>query len=163
MRRNRSRLGATTLSDLRGPDSGLRFGGPVECPDRPLCLAGLASTYGLEYSEFVPQRSLAVTTEALIRGEIDVGVMFSTAAELSAGTFVVLEDDRSLQPPENLMAVARQAAIDRWGPGMVDTLESVSRVLTTDELQGMNRRVADGEPVALVAAAWLESVGLVDG
>ena len=28
----------------------LKFGGPPECPTRPLCIAGLKSTYGLKFN-----------------------------------------------------------------------------------------------------------------
>ena len=78
--------GLERISDLAEVASSFRFGGPVECPDRPLCLAGLQATYGLSFAEFVPNRTLAITAEALIREEIDVGVMFSTAAELRLRT-----------------------------------------------------------------------------
>ncbi len=154
--------GLERISDLAEVASSFAFGGPVECPDRPLCLAGLQATYGLSFAEFVPNRTLAITAEALIREEIDVGVMFSTAAELSSGPFRVLADDLGLQPAENIVPVVRQATVDRWGPRMTRTLDELSNLLTTDELQAMNRRVQDDEPVAEVAASWLLSMGLVD-
>jgi osmoprotectant transport system substrate-binding protein len=154
--------GLVKISDLAPVASSFVLGGPVECPDRPLCLAGLQMTYGLDFAGFAPNRNLAITAEALIRGEVDVGVMFSTAAELTSGTFVVLIDDRDLQPAENIVPVVRQATVDRWGAAVTGILDRLSRVLTTEELQAMNRRVQDDEPIATVAAAWLRSVGLVD-
>ncbi len=42
-------LGLTTVSDLAGVDQPLIFGGPAECPERPLCLVGLREVYGLEF------------------------------------------------------------------------------------------------------------------
>jgi len=152
-----------TLSDLSDVAAGLRIGGPVECPDRPYCLAGLHTTYGLTFAEFVAHRTLAVTAEALLRDEVDVGVMFSTAAELTSGPFVVLEDDRGLQPPENIVPVARRATVERWGPEFVAALDELSRALSTTALQQMNRRVEVGAPVDDTAAAWLLSVGLPAG
>lgn len=100
------------LSDLAHIAPTARFGGPVECPERPLCLLGLADTYGLSFAEFVPQRSLAVTAVALERGEIDVGLMFSTSAELVGRNLLILEDDRGLQPAENVVLLIRQSALD---------------------------------------------------
>lgn len=152
----------SAISDLADVAAGFRLGGPVECPDRPFCLAGLEATYGLSFTEFVPNRTLAITAEALIREEVDVGVMFSTAADLTSGPFVVLDDDRSLQPAENVVPVVREAAIDRWGPRLTETLDSLSRLLSTGQLQAMNRLIQDGEPVEAVAASWVRSVGLVD-
>jgi osmoprotectant transport system substrate-binding protein len=151
----------TQLSDLAGLAPAAKFGGPVECPERPLCLPGLADTYGLTFAEFIPQQSLEVTAEALRQGEIDVGLMFSTSAELEPNEFVALVDDRELQPPENVVPLVRAEAVERWGATLPDTLEGLSRSLSTEELREMNRRVADGEPVTVVAASWLAEVGLL--
>ena len=151
----------TQLSDLASVAPTARFGGPVECPERPLCLPGLANTYGLTFAEFIPQQSLELTAEALRRGEIDVGLMFSTSAEFEPNEFVALVDDRELQPPENVVPLVRAEAVERWGATLPDTLEGLSRSLSTEELREMNRRVADGEPVTVVAASWLAEVGLL--
>jgi osmoprotectant transport system substrate-binding protein len=154
------RYGLERISDLAAVDGGFRIGGPVECAERPLCLLGLRATYGLEFAEFVPQRSLDVTAEALRRGEIDVGVMFSTAPQASGSEFVVLADDRELQPPENVVPIVRLDALDRWGPGLADTLNAVSASLTTDALRTLNRQGADEAAVTAAVAEWLRSVGL---
>ena len=151
----------TRLSDLAGMASTARFGGPVECPERPLCLLGLADTYGLTFAEFIPQRSLELTAEALRRDEIDIGLMFSTSAALDPNEFVALLDDRELQPPENVVPLVRADAIERWGATLSDSLDGLSRLLTTAELREMNRRVDDGEPVPVVVASWLVDVGLL--
>jgi len=151
----------TKLSDLARMAPTARFGGPVECPERPLCLLGLADTYGLTFAEFIPQQSLALTAEALRRDEIDIGLMFSTSAALDPNEFVALLDDRELQPPENVVPLVRAEAIERWGATLSDSLDGMSRSLTTEELREMNRRVADGEPVPVVAASWLADAGLL--
>ena len=151
----------TQLSDLARVAPTARFGGPVECPERPLCLPGLADTYGLTFAEFIPQQSLELTAEALRRGEIDVGLMFSTSAVLEPNEFVALLDDRELQPPENVVPLVRAEAVERWGATLSDSLDGLSRSLTTEELREMNRRVDEGEPVAVVAASWLADVGLL--
>jgi len=39
-----------TVSDLAKVKDPLKFGGPPECPTRPLCIAGLKSTYGLKFN-----------------------------------------------------------------------------------------------------------------
>jgi osmoprotectant transport system substrate-binding protein len=38
------------VSDLANVTDPLKFGGPPECPTRPLCLEGLKSTYGLKFN-----------------------------------------------------------------------------------------------------------------
>jgi osmoprotectant transport system substrate-binding protein len=39
-----------TISDLAKVSDPLKFGGPPECPTRPLCIGGLKSTYGLKFN-----------------------------------------------------------------------------------------------------------------
>jgi osmoprotectant transport system substrate-binding protein len=143
------------LSDLTDFAPTARFGGPVECPERPLCLLGLRDTYGLEFAEFVPQSSLVLTAAALRRGEIDVGVLFSSSAALDEDDFVVLVDDRGLQPAENVVPLVRRVVLEDPGPAVGDALDEVSAALTTDELRALNRRVERGEPLEDVAASWL--------
>ncbi len=154
-----SELGLVSISDLSAHAATLRFGGPVECPDRPLCLQGLRDLYGLQFASFVSQGSLAVTAEALRRDEIDVGLMFTTATELADPELVALLDDLGLQPAENVIPLLSQSALDRWGSPATEALNAVS-ALTTDELREMNRLVGDGAPVAEVVSAWLMSHGL---
>lgn len=143
-----------TISDLASRATTLRFGGPVECPDRPLCLLGLSEVYGIEFAEFVPQRSVALTAEALRRAEIDVGLAFTTSPALDDDTYTVLEDDRHLQPPENVIPVIRRSALDRWGAEVGEALNDLSARLTSRDLRSMNRSVADGARVAEVASSW---------
>lgn len=145
----------TSISELAEMSSSLRLGGPVECPDRPHCLLGLRDVYGATFAAFVPHRDLSLTAEALVRGEVDAGIMFSTAAELSSGPFVVLRDDLGLQPRERITPVVSVATLERW-PAVAD-LDLWSARLTTPDLQDMNRRVDDGEPIGQVAASWIES------
>ena len=131
-----TREGLEKLSDLESIAKEQRFGGPPECEERPLCLAGLSDIYGLHFAEFVPQRTLAFTAEALRRGEIDVGLMFTTASQLVATDLVELVDDRKLQPSENVIPVIRVDALDRFGPDVARAADLVSARLTTTE--GLN-------------------------
>ena len=64
----------TSVSDLQPVAGEMIFGGPPECPERPLCLQGLQDVYGLEFAEFVPlDVGGPITIAALEGGEIDVG------------------------------------------------------------------------------------------
>ena len=154
--------GLENISDLANTAAGQRFGGPPECQDRPLCFAGLQSVYGLEFAGFVPQRSLAFTAEALHRGEIGVGVMFSTAAELEDVELVALVDDLAMQPAQNVLPLVRGSALEKWGSQVALALDEMSQRLTTVELRFLNLRIAGGESFADVARAWLTKQGLVD-
>lgn len=79
--------GVSTLSELAETCAGgISLGGPPECPERPFCEPGLEETYGLDIEPF---RALdaggPLTKTALRQGEIALGLVFSSDAELSAG------------------------------------------------------------------------------
>lgn len=149
--------GLRRVSDLRPLAERLSFGGPAECPQRPLCLLGLQERYGLDFAAFVPHASRAETAEGLLAGTIDVGMLDTTDPYLADGRLVLLADDRGLQPPENVVPVVRQAALDQHGPALAAVIDLVSATLTTGALVELNRRVLLGqEPIAQVAATWLD-------
>ena len=152
------RRGLKRISDLAPLAGRLTFGGPPECRDRPLCLEGLRDRYGLEFARFQAMPSRRVTADALETGEIDVGMIETTDASQIGQDLVQLEDDRGLQPAENVVPVVRRQVVDRYGPGLVRLLDAVSAQLTTDELTGLNRQVAvDDQPPGGVAAGWLRA------
>jgi osmoprotectant transport system substrate-binding protein len=142
------------ISDLAELAPSMIFGGPPECPNRPFCLAGLERVYGLKFDTFIPlDVGDAVTRQALRRGDIDVALLFTTDPAIDG--FVVLRDDRGLQPAENVVPLVHREVVDRWGAELVSALDAVSAHLTTDELRALNGAMADGEDAAQVAAAWL--------
>lgn len=161
-RRRADELGVTRISDLARVEPGLRFGGPPECPSRPLCLVGLRRLYQLEFSEFVPLATLRLRARALVTGEVDVALMFSTAAELLDERLVVLDDDFRLQPAENVVPVVRAGAMEDWGDDLARPLRDLTVELHTADLAGLNRDVAGGMAVADAARDWLVRTGLID-
>lgn len=156
------RLGLRAISDLKGMARRLSFGGPPECPERPLCLPGLEQRYGLGFRRFVPLDPGGPTTvAALEEGQIDVGLLFTTDPSLAAGDLVLLRDDRGLQPAENVVPIVRLSVIERFGTRVREALDAVSARLTTRVLRRLNHRVAVTEEPRAVALEWLESEGLV--
>jgi osmoprotectant transport system substrate-binding protein len=149
------------ISDLAGVASQMRFGGPPGCPDRPFCLGGIEDTYDLHFADFLPlDVGGPLTHQALAGGHVDVALLFTTDPRLLTDDLVVLDDDRNLQPAENVTPVVRQEVVDRWGDPFVEAVDAVSAGLTTAELQALNGRVAAGEPRGEVAADWLQGEGL---
>jgi osmoprotectant transport system substrate-binding protein len=147
------------ISDLAPIAGRLTFGGPPECPERPLCLKGLQEVYGLDFARFLALPSRQVTADALETGEVDVGMIETTDGSLHGSVDLQqLADDRGLQPADNVVPVLRRAVVDAYGPALVRLLDAVSAQLTTADLAAMNRRVvSEGQPVAEVAAGWLRS------
>jgi osmoprotectant transport system substrate-binding protein len=143
------------LSDLAPLAAELTFGGPAECEERPLCLPGLHKVYGLEFGEFQTMDSRAATVEALIAGEIDVGLLETTDARLQTAPVTILVDDKGLQPHENVVPMVRQDVVDRWGERLTDALDETSSRLTTAGLIRLNEAVElHGRTPEEAAAEW---------
>ena len=157
--------GLGKVSDLLPVASGLVFGGPPECPERLNCLPGLESVYGLIFAEFKPlDVGGPLTVAALLSGDIDVGVLFTTDGVIAAKGLVLLDDDRGLNPAENIVPAVRLDIVDAYGDDLVELLDKVSAAITTPELTEMNRRAGvDQEDPADIAAEWLADKGFVSG
>jgi osmoprotectant transport system substrate-binding protein len=154
-------FGLRDVSDLASVGPRLVFGGPPECADRRLCLAGLESVYGLSFRDFIPlDTGGPLTLQALRTGGIDVALMFSTDPAIVSEGLVVLTDDRGLQPSENVTPLLRREVLSTHGDGVAQTLDAVSALLTTPDLRAMIGQVVAGRPAHIVAARWLREQGL---
>lgn len=151
------RLGLRTVSDLSRMGADLVVGGPPECPQRPHCLKGLDRTYHLSIGAFVPFLTERQRVTALREDVVNVAVMFTTDGELAGGDLVLLDDDRRLQPAENLVPLVSADAVKRFGPKMVNVLNAVSSQLTDENLRFLNWRVSvAGNDADAEARAWLK-------
>jgi osmoprotectant transport system substrate-binding protein len=148
------------LSDLGAVAGSLTIGGPPECERRPLCVPGLASTYGLHFARFQSlDASGPITAEALRTGTVDVALMFTTDGDVETNGFVLLGDDRHLQPAENVTPVVNSEVVRRFGQAAVKVIDDVSVRLTTSELRSLNAQTIGGRTPRQVAAAWLATHG----
>jgi osmoprotectant transport system substrate-binding protein len=144
------------ISDLAPIARQLTFGGPPECPDRPLCLKGLQDVYGLQFARFEAMPSRTTTADALETGEIDLGMLETTNGNLADRDLVQLTDDRRLQPAENIAPMMRTEIAAAYGPRLVRVLNKLTDQLNTRDLIQMNQRVElEGAKPAVVAADWL--------
>jgi osmoprotectant transport system substrate-binding protein len=156
------RYGLHDISDLAAVAARLTLGGPPECPARPFCLAGLERVYGLEFESFLPlDAGGPLTHQALAGGHVDVAVLFTTDPDIDADDLVVLNDDRHLQPAENVTPLVRAEIVERGGDHLVQLVDGVSARLATDDLRALNARVAGDGRVADVAERWLADEGLL--
>ena len=146
-----------TVSDLRAVASEMTLGGPPECPERDLCLPGLSQTYGLTFASFLPlDAGGPITADAVQRGTVDVGVLFTSDGGLTEHGLVLLRDDRRLQPAENVTPLVRRDAVEQFGPELSETIDAVSAELTTKELRALNALVSGGATPGEAAATWLD-------
>ncbi|MGH2807157.1 MAG: ABC transporter substrate-binding protein [Actinomycetota bacterium] len=151
------------ISDLEPFAPELTFGGPPECAERPLCLVGLEEVYDLEFAGFQPlDVGGPATVAALEGGEVDVALLFTTDPNIEERDFVLLTDDRRLQPAENVVPLARSEVLGR-NADMRELVDDVTIALSTDELRRLNRLVdLEGKDRRAVAHAWLLREGLVE-
>ncbi len=156
------RLGLRRISDLRAVAGQLVLGGPPECPSRRFCLQGLRDTYGIEFRRFVALDVSGPTTVAALEGgEIDVAMLFTSDGNLGRADFVLLEDDRGLQPPENVVPVVRTDVVERH-PELAGIVDQATARLEAEDLVALNRRVdLDRLSPAEAATEWLRANGLV--
>jgi osmoprotectant transport system substrate-binding protein len=153
------RLRLKKLSDITpAVASNLTLGAGAECPTRPFCQPGLEKTYGLKFKTLrVLDSGGPKTLEALTKGDIDIGLVFSSDGAVAANNLVVLEDDKKLQTVDNLIPAIRKDVLD---DNMRETLDKVSAALTTNDLIELNRRASidKADPEAL-AREWLQQHG----
>jgi osmoprotectant transport system substrate-binding protein len=150
-------LSSRSISALAPSASSMVLGAPPECTDRPYCLIGLRTVYGLHFAHMQEIDTRSATATALESGEIDVGLLETTDARLAGGDFVLLRDDKGLQPRENITPLVRQQIIDEYGQPLVDAVDSVTSRLTTADLVELNRRVElAGISPAEAASDWLD-------
>lgn len=149
------------ISDLAPVADQLVFGGPPECPERPYCLRGLTRVYGLQFGEF---KSLdaggPLTTAALEGGEVDVALLFSNDTSAAQKGIVFLDDDRALQPAENIVPVIRSDVVEQYGDALVQVLDRVTERISTEHLVPLIRGAEQGKSVPDLVSAWLDREGL---
>ena len=152
--------GLETLSDLAALGGEYSLGGPPECPKRPFCQPGLEDTYGITISEFKAlDTGGPLTKEAVAEGTVDIGLVFSSDGGIEALGLKVLDDDQNLQTADNVVPVMNSAA---YSDEAASALNSVSEVLTTDDLIALNNLVdIEREQPAQVAEDWLTEQGLL--
>jgi osmoprotectant transport system substrate-binding protein len=144
------------ISDLAPIARQLTFGGPPECPDRPLCLKGLQDVYGLQFARFEAMPSRTTTADALETGEIHLGMLETTNGNLADRDLVQLTDDRRLQPAENIAPMMRTETVTAYGPTLVRLINTITAQLHTQDLIQMNQRVElEGTKPAAAATDWL--------
>jgi osmoprotectant transport system substrate-binding protein len=151
----------TTISDLKPVAGELAFGGPPECSERPLCLGDTEKQlYGLNFKE-VKKLDVGgpITVKGLKDGDIQVGLLF-TGSSVIDPDFVLLQDDKGLQPADNAIAVWRSSVDSTELQGVIS---AVNAKLTTEEYNKLSLQVSGDEKLdpADAASQWLTDQGLV--
>ena len=136
---NATKYNATKLSDLAAIGNQLVLGAGAECVQRPFCLPGLEKVYGIHFKAFKKLDTDGPLTRAAFKNNsIQVGLVFSSDADLDSLGLVVLQDDKHLANADNVVPIIRTSvATDE----VKKVLNAVSAGLTTTDLVAMNAQV----------------------
>lgn len=157
-----ARYSLRTVSDLAQVADELTLTAPPECARRPYCLLGLERVYGLRFGGVVPLATDSERVTALQQHVADVAVLFTTSPEVADPELVMLQDDRHLQPADNVAPLVSDSALRMYGSRLTGALDAVSSRLDSQELLFLNWRVAvAGRSTAAEAHGWLVRRGLV--
>ena len=100
-----------------------------------------------------------LTKAALTKGDIQIGLILTSDADIAVNKWVLLDDDKKLQPAENILPAILKR-VD--SADLRAALDAVSKPLTTAELTEMNRQQSqDKSDSATIAKAWLTKNKLV--
>jgi osmoprotectant transport system substrate-binding protein len=126
----------TKLSDLTPVAPQLVFGAGPECPTYKFCLPGLMSVYGLHFKQTLTLDTDGPATRAAFKsGAIQVGLVFSTDADLQQLGLVVLQDDKKMIAADNVVPIIRQKVANSEVQSLLNKLDAA---LTTNDLFTMN-------------------------
>jgi osmoprotectant transport system substrate-binding protein len=150
--------GGTSSSSSGQIASRMTLGGPPECPTRPFCEAGLVKVYGLHFKAFKAlDAGGPLTKAALDRGDIDIGLIFSSDSAYSTGKYVQLADDKHLQNADNVVPLIRT---NKASADVTALLNEVDGKLTTQDLIALNKSAdVDKQDPDVIAKKWLTDHG----
>ncbi len=152
--------GVTKLSDLEGVS--VVLAAAPDCEGRLDCEGGLSDQYGIDITEVLPLGYASDQTyQSVLSGESQLGETSTTDGTLEAQGLVVLEDDKQIQPAQNLVPAVSTAFLEEH-PDIADVLNPLMAALTTENLTELNGRIAvDREKPEDVAADFLTENGLL--
>jgi osmoprotectant transport system substrate-binding protein len=152
--------GVTKLSDLEGKS--VTLAAAPDCEGRLDCEGGLSGEYGIDVTEVLPLGYASDQTyQSVLDGESELGETSTTDGTLESQGLVVLEDDKQIQPAQNLVpAVSTEWLADN--EDVESVLNELMAALTTEKLTELNGRIAvDREKPEDVAADFLAEAGLL--
>ncbi len=152
----------TKLSDLEGET--VTLAAHPDCEGRADCEGGLTDVYGIDIEEVLPLGFASPQTyQSVLDDESQLGLTSTTDGTLEGQGLVLLEDDRAIQPAQNLVPAVSTEFLDA-NPDVAEPLEALMAALTTESLTELNGRVAvDRETAEDVARDFLVEQGLLDG
>jgi osmoprotectant transport system substrate-binding protein len=133
----------TTLSDLGALGDPVVLAAAPDCEGRSDCEGGLSGTYGINVTKVLPLGyASAQTFKSVLDGESQLGETSTTDGSLDAQGLVLLDDDKGIQPAQNLIPAVSTDFLENHGD-VEDLLNGLMAALTTDDLTEMNGQMSN--------------------
>lgn len=154
--------GLTTLSDLAAMGEPVTLAAAPDCAGRADCEGGLTDTYGIDIVKILPLGfDSPQTKDSVTKGESQLGLVATTDGALDEEGLVILQDDKGIQPAQNLIPAVNSDFLDS-NPDVATALNGLSSTLTTEDLGALNIKVGvERAQPADVAMEYLMDKGLM--
>ncbi len=134
------KYGIRTISDLQEKAADIRFGSTSDFMEREDGLPALEEVYGK--FDFKSENAFdnALKYEIMSSDEVDCVPAYTTDAQLSQDEFTLLEDDRQVWPPYNVIPVMREETASKY-PEAAAAINKISGSLDTQTMSKLNAEV----------------------
>jgi osmoprotectant transport system substrate-binding protein len=151
--------GVTKLSDLEGES--IKLAAAPDCTGRDDCEAGLTNVYGIKIELLPLGYASPQTYKAVTDGEAQLGQTGTLDGTLDDQGLVLLEDDRGIQPAQNLVPAVANDFLDEHS----DVEEPLNELMGSLDIDTLGELIAqvtvDRETPEDVAQSFLEEQGLL--
>ena len=141
-----------SIADLKAKEGEITVAAPPEFQSRAQGMPGLKSQYDITLKELRPLKGKAIV-DALLGGQAQVGLIFSTDPSIVTNGFVTLEDPKLLFGSDNVVPLVRK---DKVTDTITGALNAVSAKLDTPTLADLVKQVdVDKKDASAVAKDFL--------
>ena len=157
------KYGITDFSELAKKAPQLILGGPAEFQQRADGLPLLQKTYGgFNFKEYKQLGTGSLRYKALLDGQINVAVAFSTDGEIQGYHLVLLKDNKHVYPTYQIAPVVRMDILSKY-PQIAGILNTLEPKLTDQVMSSLNWEVEGPDQMqpADVARTFLQQQGLL--
>jgi osmoprotectant transport system substrate-binding protein len=147
--------GLTKLSQLKGMS--VVLAAAPDCEGRLDCAGGLEDDYGIKITKILPLGFASQQTYNAVKSdEAQLGETSTTDPNAAHENLVILEDDKHIQPAQNLVPAISTAFLQD-NPDVATILNKVMAAMTTRELTLLNFDVTvNRQSPAVVAQDWVQ-------
>ena len=150
------------LTDLGALGEPVVLAAAPDCEGRTDCAGGLSKDYGIKVTKVLPLGYASPQTyDSVLKGEAQLGETSTTDASLTSQGLVLLQDDKGIQPVQNLIPAVSTDFLKKHAD-VKDVLNSLMAKLTTDDLTQLNGKVGnERQKPGDVAKKYLQDQGLL--